>query len=193
VLKAGVVKASLLCCLLAMLLACGDASSVDAQQKKAQGADQITNKPEINRHSSELILTLSIDPQSIALGNVVLQASLHNQSSAEVSFLPWNTPFDSSVNGNFLKVVDGSDAADAELSYVGRMVKRAAPISTDYLSLTDGELLKNNLDLTKSYNFCNDSKYIIEFVGWFYSDAFVPIKFESNAVEFETSQAFGAC
>jgi hypothetical protein len=190
--KASLARSAIVICLLVTQFACNETGAVNAKAEYGEKGALISGRNSISNNSEKLRLRLNIDPASLAVGKVILRAALHNDSAQKVRVLRWNTPLDSRVSGNFMTVVQLSET-ETELRYVGRMVKRAAPIADDYISLDIGELATNDLDFTQSYKFCNNSRYIIKFTGSFYSDDFVVLQSESNAVEFETAQSIGSC
>jgi hypothetical protein len=201
--KASLAKWVMLCGLLVTQSACLESEIVDTTDETDGRVSDITSidnssRSNSNQDSGKLRLVLAIDQASMQRGSVVLRATISNQSSTGVSFLKWNTPFDLALNGRFLKIVHVPEAADTdpkdvELDYVGRMVKRAPATADDYISLGTGDVAENDLDLMQSYNFCNESRYSLKFVGSFYTDDFVLIQFVSNAVAFETARTIGSC
>lgn len=122
----------------------------------------------VSIRGKEMILIIDIDRSALEDGRVILLSQLENISENKIRFLPWNTPFDSSVNGDFLRIRT-LDEPSSDLNYTGRMVKRAAPVDSDYLSIAPGEILRASLEVTNSYDFCDLTGYILEFSGAFYS------------------------
>lgn len=123
---------------------------------------------DVQRKGMSLQLSLSVDQAELLTGKVILEPKLSNFTQANVVFLPWNTPFEPSLNGDFFKITHLVGALQP-LEYQGLMVKRAAPQTEDYLLIEAGGSLTNRLDITKSYTFCNGVDYKLEFKGVFYT------------------------
>lgn len=138
-----------------------------------------------------LILTMSIDSTAQEQGKVILTSTLVNDLEYPVELLPWNTPFDISVNGNFLSVVD--KATDEKLSYLGRLIKRLPPNQSDYLRLNPGEGMSNDLDISNSYHFCANGRYVLSVSGSLYDRDSKVLPLKTKSVEMALGNAFKAC
>lgn len=141
--------------------------------------------------SNALILTLAIDHSSLNEGRVVLKSTLTNDGVESVNFLRWSTPFDSSVNGVFLSIIEQD--SNQELVYQGRMMKRSEPILSDYFNLLKNASISNVLDVSKSYNFCPHSRYILNFSGEIIDSNLIALPVKTNNVTFVTGGAFKHC
>jgi peptidyl-Lys metalloendopeptidase len=140
---------------------------------------------------ASLELRLSIEEASLGEGKVVLKSVLTNNSTQKVSFLPWGTPLDSGVNGHFLSVVDR--ASDKELVYRGRLVKRRAPTEDDYVVLGASQSATMLLDLSRSYDFCSSTSYLLAFSGQISSFNYSSLPLSFNTIEFSTTNRFPDC
>ena len=138
-----------------------------------------------------LELVISIEETSLGEGKVVLKSVLTNNSSYAVSFLPWGTPLDSGVNRHFLSVIDR--ASNKELVYRGRLVKRREPTDDDYVVLEVSQSTTKVLDISRSYDFCSNSSYVLAFSGRIssFDNSSLPLKF--NSIEFSTTNQFPDC
>lgn len=134
-----------------------------------------------------------INQEAIVNGLVMLESTLTNNDS-ELRFLPWNTPFDESLSGRFLRVTEvRADGSKKELAYQGRMVKRRSPSEEDYLVVGTGQMLKNQLDITKSYSFCRNRRYSIGLAGELLDADSQPIKGKFSEVQFQANATFPTC
>jgi len=138
-----------------------------------------------------IILEMELDQTSRDLGQVVLNSTLTNFTGQPITFFPWNTPFDNAVNGRFLSIIDS--ATNTQLAYQGRLVKRRAPMPEDYRTLAHGEAAFNSLDISKSYNFCADKRYIIRLLGSIYDDQSEILPIHVNSVEIQLGDEFRKC
>lgn len=141
--------------------------------------------------SGALKLELSINQVSLNQGKVILKSTLINGFDQPVSYLPWNTPLDDAVNGRFLVITNSSTGK--ELAYQGRMIKRRAAIASDYVNLDSHDSAAKVLDLSKSYNFCANSRYIMKFYGELINLNHVALPVETQSIEFDTGSAFLSC
>lgn len=140
-----------------------------------------------------LTLELTVNKSELQQGRVEVEAVLRNAGEVGITFLPWNTPFEKSVNGNFYAValIDGEQIKVQD--YVGRMVKRRAPETSDYLKISPGESIVNQQDITKSYNFCAGEHYKIAFSGDLYDSVYSEIPILTEPIEFATGISFPSC
>ena len=138
-------------------------------------------------------ISFFVNQQSLKRGLVILESKLTNHTD-DLTFLSWNTPFDHSLTGNFLRVVEMvDDGAEKELAYTGRMVKRRAPTELDYITVLGGKTLKNQLDITKSYTFCQNRRYIISLAGDMFTPDYQTIAVGVASVDFKTGELFPEC
>ena len=138
-------------------------------------------------------LKLVINQEAIDGGVVLLESTLTNDAN-EFKFLPWNTPFDEAVNGRFLRVTKiTGDGSENELAYRGRMIKRRAPIEKDYIVVSVGKTLKNQLDITKSYNFCRNRHYNINLYGDLFDADLQALTIKVVSAQFKANEKFSPC
>jgi len=138
-----------------------------------------------------LRLKLTIDDASLINGKVVIHSELVNNLNESVTFLPWNTPIDKAVKGDFLFIVDSTSLE--KVSYQGILVKTWPAGPSDYLNLDSGATLENSLDISKSYKFCADSQYTLAFSGVLLDGNGNELPFEANEIEFQLESAFEQC
>ena len=129
-------------------------------------------------------LKLSINQESLTKALVILDAELINHSDREISFLPWNTPLEGRILGDYLSIVDKGNGM--RLGYQGLVVKRAVPTEADYVSLKPGESISGSVDISSSYRFCADIHYVLAFDSQFYSFDAAPLEIRSEPIEFTT-------
>ena len=150
-----------------------------------------------NKEPGVLKIEMSVSDSQLQNGSVVLKSTLLNSTAQNITFLPWNTPFDVAVKGRFLKVVEHTDSSeDVELSYIGFMVKRRQAVAADYLGLGKGEVIENTLDITKNYNFCQNRLYSISFTGDLFDLDHKAIPVDpsvAKVAKFATGRAFSRC
>ena len=148
---------------------------------------------EYENNSSMVEMNFVIDQDALAKGNVLLKSSMVNRGEL-LKFLPWNTPFDTAVNGRFLKVVElMDDGNEKSVAYQGRMVKRQAPVASDYLEVSSGSTLNHQLDITKSYNFCRNRRYNVSLHGDFLNADFETVEVALSGATFRTESNFPVC
>jgi len=143
---------------------------------------------------SEVTVKLGVDGDQLGEGRVVLISKLSNNLAEVITFLPWGTPFESRVTARFLQVQQQKEAGELiDLAYKGIMIKRASPIDSDYVSLNAGQVYKNRVDITESYNFCADRHYILTYSGSLYDPTYNEIRLTEAVIEFKTEVGFAAC
>ncbi len=141
--------------------------------------------------SSGLLVSLDVDKSVLPQGRVVVRASMSNKSEEGVTFLPWNTPFESQITGPGFIVIR-SDSGE-EVPYVGPMVKRRAPSSADYVTLDVGQVLTNSVDITQAFEFCADVSYEIKPKPHLFDADYQDVSFFSDAVVISLGSAFEPC
>jgi len=129
-------------------------------------------------------LVLSIDQNKLLEGQVYVNSQLHNGTVNEISFLRWNTPLASSIDGAIFSIAKKNDGELTAVDYQGIMIKRLPPRESDYLTVSSGKNVDGFLDITNSYKFCAGAEYIIEFEGVFISPNNELAKFTSNSPSF---------
>ena len=147
-----------------------------------------------SKEEGALKIELSINEDQLPAGLVVMQSHMVNHTGQTITLLPWNTPFDSAITGRFLKVTEKSAGdTDVELAYMGPMVKRSAPVASDYVTVGNGEELQNRLDITKVYNFCQNHSYSVTFENNLFGVDYQIIPVDSSSIQFITGSRFPAC
>jgi peptidyl-Lys metalloendopeptidase len=139
---------------------------------------------------AELHFACSINARALKQGEVLLDCTVSNQTNKPLKILPWNTPLEPRLLGAFLTV---QSMAGDRLDYQGLMVKRAAPMPQDYVVFAPNETREHQLDLTKSYTFCANSGYTIEFKTERIDPQGNPIRLIMPLVEFATPPSFQTC
>ncbi len=140
-----------------------------------------------------LEVLMEVDSSMLIEGRVVLNSTIHNRGLGTLVFLPWGSPFESSVTAPFLKVKVRKVNGLYDVPYEGMLVKRRAPQAEDFLELEAGSSYKRSLDITKSYTFCPGQTYILEYQGPLYSLDFTELLVSGEIVEFSTHEAFPPC
>lgn len=79
-----------------------------------------------------------------------IEVTLRNNNPQSVQFLAWNTPFEGSFNADMFQI-DGIKA-----TYLGALVKRAAPEAGEIRTLAPGAALHATIDLAQGYAFAQD-------------------------------------
>lgn len=78
---------------------------------------------------------------------IMVAVTYKNTSSQTISFIKWGTALEGRIDGDFLSIYfEGS-----KLPYVGRIYKRAAPTSSDYISLQPNQQVSATVDLLTGY------------------------------------------
>ena len=85
-------------------------------------------------------------PQKITQG-ILREFTLQNNTENDVWLLSWYTPFEGFLSNLFIII----DSTGKQLGYEGRLVKRSAPASEDYIKLSAKEKNTIQLDLTQGY------------------------------------------
>ena len=148
--------------------------------------------------NNDLVLTLKIDQVELDAGRVVVISKLLNNSESTITLLPWNTPFDSQVNGKIFNVLLINTEFDGhEIDYQGRMMKRQAPTQSDFIDLVRKQIIEQSLDITNYYKFCANKRYGLSFNTEFLATGSLPIPFielaSSEPSEFATNINFNNC
>ena len=113
-----------------------------------------------DRSTKDLPLIATIEAQeSLPTGEVVkVRFTLTNTSSEGLFALKWFTPLEGLAGDIFGVQRDGQD-----LPYRGKMVKRGAPISDDYVWIDAGGSISAEVDLAEGYDFSQAGQYTIQF------------------------------
>ena len=138
-----------------------------------------------------MVFHLAVDEPSLSFGRVVLVSELRNDSKSVVTFTPFNTPFDDALNGDFLDIVEAN--SKRRLEYRGRLVKRLPPHLSDFIRVKPIGVIRNELDISKSYKFCANMNYRLAFSGSLYDINGDEISVDIHELEFETGSMFESC
>jgi len=84
--------------------------------------------------------------------------TLANDGSQDVLVLRWQTPFAGIEADLFLVERDG-----VPVPYVGKLVKRPAPVAEDYLELRAGDSLSGTFDLSAAYDMSIRGQYTVRY------------------------------
>jgi heat shock protein HslJ len=97
--------------------------------------------------------------ESLPTGAVVkVRFTLTNISSEGFFVLKWFTPLEGLAGDIFRVRLDGVD-----LPYRGKLVKRAPPISEDYVWIDAGGSVSAEVDLAEGYDFSQAGQYTLQF------------------------------
>jgi heat shock protein HslJ len=105
-------------------------------------------------------LTATIEaPESLSTGaEVKVKFTLTNASSEGLFVLTWFTPLEGLAADTFSVQRDAE-----ELPYQGKMVKRAAPTSDDYVWIEARGSTSTEVDLAEGYDFAQAGQYSLQF------------------------------
>lgn len=73
------------------------------------------------------------------------------------------------------------------------MVKRRAPLETDYIVVGARKTLKNQLDITKSYNFCQNRDYTVALHDDLINADLKALNVKVIGAQFKANEAFPTC
>lgn len=147
----------------------------------------------VNDSAAALTMEMKVETSPLASGAVVVSTRVNSSFSSPVRILRWNTPLDTAVTGRFLRVLDVTGKVPVEILYQGIMVKRGEPHPQDYVEINPKSSVENTLDISESYRFCRDRRYVIEMVASFYTSDRVEHKVLGGLVEFTASNSFPSC
>jgi peptidyl-Lys metalloendopeptidase len=83
----------------------------------------------------------------LSTDKLTLNFTLTNTTNDPITFLKWQTPLENDFTGDLFTVQHKGQ----DVSYIGKMVKRAAPTEDDFMTLTAGESISGLLDLAEGY------------------------------------------
>jgi hypothetical protein len=106
---------------------------------------------------TKLLCELSARPTQVLSEGIWVTFSIQSSLDETIQILPWHTP----LEGIFSHFFTIKDISGHQLSYQGPLMKRAAPIRTDYISLKAKETLSNSVSLSNVYSFKQQQSYII--------------------------------
>ncbi|MET0981259.1 MAG: M35 family metallo-endopeptidase, partial [Telluria sp.] len=106
-------------------------------------------------------VAVTITPERAALGKrdeVLVTVTLTNTGSAPERLLKWRTPFVAPEAALFDITRDGQP-----VRYLGRKVKRAAPVEADYIQLAPGESRSARVELSSTYDMAVTGAYSVRY------------------------------
>ncbi len=110
------------------------------------------------QQESALVATIEAQ-ESFPTGEAVtVKFTLTNTSSEGFFVLKWFTPLEGLAGDIFQVQRDGAD-----LSYRGKLVKRAPPTSEDYVWIDAGGSISAEVDLAEGYDFSQAGQYNLQF------------------------------
>ena len=109
---------------------------------------------------------LEAQPEYAAGQAVNIKFTLENISSEALFVLAWQTPLEG-LKGNIFKVSRNGD----RIPYEGRMIKRGAPVRSEYVRIGPGESVSATIDLSTGYSLCAAGRYDVEFQGFLHDVA----------------------
>lgn len=92
--------------------------------------------------------------------DLTMTVTFTNEGRASAKLLRWITPSDELSGPLFQITRDG-----APVTYLGPIAKRAAPTADDYITLSPGESVSYEVELTGLYDFSADGQYEIQYLG----------------------------
>jgi peptidyl-Lys metalloendopeptidase len=105
------------------------------------------------------VVSLSSDRASFgAGGGVIVHVGITNPNSSSIRILKWYTPLDGVERPLFTVLRNRRP-----VSYIGSMVKRAAPTDKDYITLLAGESLTSDVDLAAYYDLSASGRYAVQY------------------------------
>lgn len=93
-----------------------------------------------------------------ATEDVILQVSITNPNDYTIRILKWFTPLEGVQEPLFTVLRDGTP-----VTYLGPIYKRAAPTEQDYITLSAGESLNTEVNLSTYYDLSTPGNYEISY------------------------------
>lgn len=110
-------------------------------------------------NSKSLSVDLKLNSQKYkAKDRQDLKFTLTNNSNERVNVLKWQTPLEGIKNDMFWV-----KRQDEVAVYLGKLVKRSAPKTQDYITLDPKESVSTNIDISEIYDISKSGNYTIEF------------------------------
>ncbi|HET7644004.1 MAG TPA: M35 family metallo-endopeptidase [Nitrososphaeraceae archaeon] len=88
-----------------------------------------------------------------------LRFTLTNNSNETLSLLKWQLPLEGSLDSDTFWVKRQEEVA----VYLGKVIKRRAPIPEDFLTLDPNESISTDFDLAEAYDISKAGNYTVEF------------------------------
>ncbi|MBK7319957.1 M35 family metallo-endopeptidase [Candidatus Villigracilis affinis] len=106
-----------------------------------------------------MAVSISVDNSSFRSGDdVVVHVNIKNPTDSQARILKWLTPTAGVEQSLFKVSLDGKDVA-----YLGKLVKRAAPTESDYITLQPGESLSGDVNLSDYYDLSSSGNYDVNY------------------------------
>ena len=105
----------------------------------------------------KLTCEISATPAQNLSDGIWLTFSIQSNLNKTIRILPWHTP----LEGIFSHFFTIKDKTGQLLDYQGPLMKRAAPIDSDYINLEASQKLSHRVDLSKTYTFIQKQSYLI--------------------------------
>lgn len=137
------------------ILACMSGGCLPEGEPRDVSANVVEAAAEAIPVSIEVVATSSSVDEPLSLKVIA-----SNPGLTDVTFLIWNTPFESPVSADMFTVTRDGEA----LSYIGMMLRRALPPpDTDLVRLAAGDSLESVVDLSELYPVDLPGEYTIAF------------------------------
>lgn len=108
---------------------------------------------------STVIFSLHTDKATFGITEgVALHMTITNVSDHPIRMPRWITALDGVEGSLFIVTRDGMP-----VNYTGRIVKRPAPTEQDYITLTAGESVSSDVELSAYYDFSISGKYAVAY------------------------------
>lgn len=86
--------------------------------------------------------------------DVVVEVIIQNPSDRTIQLLKWHTPLEDIERPLFIVTINGNP-----VPYVGKLVKRAAPVKQDYIEFKPGDQVRMNVTLSDVYDLSAPGEY----------------------------------
>jgi len=92
--------------------------------------------------------------------DISITFSLTNEGVSSARMLRWQTPLDGIEADIFEVTLDGEP-----VPYIGKLIKRAAPVAADFIEIQPGETVSTVIDLSAVYDMSRRGEYAVRFRG----------------------------
>lgn len=111
------------------------------------------------RGDADLWTSLSVEKSSLATSDVMnFRFTLSNPGSEDLFILKWKTPLAGFEGDNFIVERDGE-----RIAYTGKLIKRAAPRASDYVTVPAGGSVSVDVDLSSVYDMTQPGNYTVRY------------------------------
>jgi peptidyl-Lys metalloendopeptidase len=112
-----------------------------------------------NANAQDVAVSLSFDKSTLSENDdVFVNVTMKNTTSTSQYILKWHTPFITSQEALFDIYRDG-----IKVNYLGPMVKRSAPIASDFFELKPGAIYQQKVELSSLYDMRVSGNYTIQY------------------------------